>query len=96
MADLTGTSLHGWHLGFHPGASGLHVRSLERVEVPLGEALRLEMTPREPGADDVVHLQYYVVTAAGPWALWSSSPRSDLAAREAALMELVPSFGGEP
>jgi hypothetical protein len=96
MADLTGTSLQGWHLGFHPDAAGLQVRSLERVEVPLGEALRLEMTTGDTGPADTVHVQYYIVTPAGPWALWSSSPRADLAAGEAALAELVPSFGEEP
>ena len=96
MNDLSGTALEGWHVGFHPRSAGLRVRSLERVDIPLGEALRLEMSDGEPPAADSVHLQYYIVTAAGPWALWTSGSPGDVAALEAALAEIAPPFDGEP
>lgn len=89
MSDASGSLVEGWHLGLHPGAAGLRVRSLGRVELPLGEALRLEM--EDPGAGDgVVHIQYSIATDAGPWALWVSCPQSDLADREATLREILP------
>lgn len=95
MHDLSGTSLEGWHVGIHPRVAGLQVRSLDRVDVPLGEALRLEMADAEPAAD-AVHVQYYIVTAVGPWALWISCDRDDVAGHEAALAEIAPPFSGEP
>ena len=60
----------------------MRIRSLGRVYLQLGEALRLEMTSADPGVDDVVHLQYYIATELGPWALWLSSARDDVAAAE--------------
>lgn len=96
MHELSGTSLEGWHVGIHPQVAGLQVRSLERVDVPLGEAIRLEMSDGEPGATDTVHLQYYIVTAAGPWALWISCDRDDVAGHEAALAEILPPSSGAP
>jgi len=33
----------------HPRAAGLQVRSLGRVDLPLGEALRLEMVDADAG-----------------------------------------------
>jgi hypothetical protein len=38
------------------------VRSLGRVELPLGEALRLEMVDADPRIDEIVHVQYYIST----------------------------------
>ena len=81
--------LRGWRYGMHPRAVGMQVRSLRRVELPLGEALRLELASDTPGESDVGHLQYYITTDAGPWALWLSCPREDLPAREAILQELA-------
>ena len=58
-----------WRTGFHPRAGEMRVRSLGRVHLQLGEALRLEMAERRSrAADDAVHLQYYVATELGPWA----------------------------
>jgi len=89
MSGPSQTLVKGWHLGLHPAAEGLRVRSLGRVELPLGEALRLEM--EDPGAGDgVVHVQYSIATDAGPWALWVSCSRADLAAREGTLSEIQP------
>ena len=48
-----------------------------------------------PGASDMSHLQYYISTDAGPWALWLSCPRADVPEREAALQELAHPFMGE-
>jgi hypothetical protein len=73
----------------------MQIRSLGRVDLPLGEALRLEMVTAGQGGEDVVHLQYYVATELGPWALWLSCAREDLADREAALLEIAPPFAGD-
>ncbi len=80
----------------HPGAVGMQVRSLGRVELPLGEALRLELVDADPREEDVAHIQYYIWTEAGAWALWLSCPRGDLAGREAALREISPPFMEKP
>ncbi len=78
-----------WRLGIHPRAAGMRVRSLGRVELPLGEALRLEMTDVDAPGDEVVNVQFHISTDAGGWALWISCARSELAGREAALQLLV-------
>jgi hypothetical protein len=79
----------------HPRAAEMRIRSLGRVDLPLGEALRLEMVDVGPGGGDIVHLQYYIATELGPWALWLSCPREDVADREASLLELTPPFVDE-
>ena len=78
-----------WRLGIHPRAAGMQVRSLGRVELPIGEALRLEMIDVDARGEDVVHVQFHISTEAGGWALWISCARSDLPGREAALQLLV-------
>ena len=77
----------GWRFGFDPAVVGSVVRSLSRVELPLGEALRLEIEMAGPG--DLVHVQYHIATGSGGWALWISCPRSELAGCEAALAAIV-------
>lgn len=79
----------------HPNATEMQIRALGRVFLPLGEALRLEMTNDGRDGKDVVHLQYYIVTDAGPWALWLSCAREDVADCEASLRELTPPFAEE-
>lgn len=74
----------------HPQAVGLQVGALGRVELPIGEALRLEMVETDPESEQMVHLQYYVSTESGGWALWLSCPRTDVAALEAPLQALTP------
>lgn len=74
----------------HPQAVGLQVGALGRVELPIGEALRLEMVETDPESEQMVHLQYYVSTESGGWALWVSCPRTDVAGLEAALQALTP------
>ena len=74
----------------------MQIRSLGRVELPLGEALRLEMGDADPRTEDVAHIQYYIWTEAGAWALWLSCARGDLAGREAALREISPPFMENP
>ena len=90
--DPSGVGLRDWRYGLHPRAEGMHIRSIGRVELRLGEALRIEMT--DPSGDDghIAHVQYYVVTGAGPWALWLSCDRADLQSRENALHDLRPPF----
>jgi len=96
MAEPSASPLSRWRYGMHPRAVGMQVRSLGRVDVPLGEALRLEMVSAGPGGEDIVHLQYYISTGVGPWALWLSCARGDLAGQEATLREITPPFTGEP
>jgi hypothetical protein len=81
-----------WRTGFHPRAGELRVRSLGRVHLQLGEALRLEMAEVDERGGDVVHLQYYIATELGPWALWLSCTPAELADSEAALRDLEPPF----
>lgn len=84
-----------WRYGMHPHAKEMRIRSLGRVYLQLGEALRLEMTNADPDRGDIVHLQYYIATELGPWALWLSCSREDVADSEASLRELTPPFAEE-
>lgn len=87
--ESSAASLGPWRYGMHPRANGSPVRSLERVELPLGESLRLEMVGAEPGAEDAVLLQYYIITSAGPWALWTSCAQADVPRHEATLRAIT-------
>ena len=95
MTESHGSPLSRWRYGIHPNATEMRIRSLGRVYIQLGEALRLEMMNDGPGGDDNVHLQYYIATELGPWALWLSCPREDVADCEASLRELTPPFAEE-
>jgi hypothetical protein len=90
MAESTAPPLSRWRYGMHPHATEMRIRSLGRVYLQLGEALRLEMANPDPGEEDVVHLQYYIATELGPWALWLSCAREELDDCEATLRELTP------
>ena len=89
MTDATATATWGWHYGIHPRAAGTQVRSMGRVALPLGEALRLEMIEADPARDGIVHVQYYISTEMGDWALWISCAKTDLPEHEAALQTLT-------
>jgi len=67
-----------------------------RVDLPIGEALRLEMASADPGGDDLAHVQLYIATDAGEWALWLSCASGDLAVLEAAINEMTPPVAEEP
>jgi hypothetical protein len=95
MTEAIASSVSRWRYGMHPHATDMQIRSLGRVHLQLGEALRLEMTDPGPDSGDVVHLQYYIATELGPWALWLSCPREDVADAEASLHELTPPFAEE-
>jgi hypothetical protein len=95
MTESSASPLSRWRYGMHPRAAEMRIRSLGRVDLPLGEALRLEMVDAGPGGGDIVHLQYYIATELGPWALWLSCPPEDVAGRDASLMELAPPFAEE-
>lgn len=84
------TSPRRWRDGMHPGVAGMKVRSLGRVELSLGDAVRLEMESTDPGGEDVAHVQYYICTEAGGWALWVACPRDELAELEASLHAIPP------
>jgi hypothetical protein len=96
VTESSPTPLRRWRYGIHPRAVGMQIRSLGRVDLPIGEALRLEMVNADPAEEDMVHVQYYISTEAGGWALWLSCPRDDLAAREEAVHAVVPPPMGEP
>ncbi len=72
------------------------IRSLGRVDLMIGEALRLEMTNPEAGGEDVVNVQYYISTESGGWALWVSCPRDDLAGLEATVHDSSPPVSERP
>jgi hypothetical protein len=91
MAESHASPLGRWRNGMHPNATGMRIRSLGRVRLNLGDALRLELETG-PDGDDLVHLQYYIVTDVGPWALWLSCAPEDVADNEASLRELTPEF----
>jgi hypothetical protein len=74
----------------------MRVRSLTRLELPLGEAIRLELESEVPADADERHLQYYVVTEAGPWALWLSCTSEELADREEVIQRLQYKLVDEP
>ena len=91
MTDPMGRPLRRWRYGIHPNATDMRVRSLGRVHIQLGEALRLEMASGAAGEDDgTVHLQYYIATELGPWALWLSCPQAEVADAEETLRDLAP------
>jgi hypothetical protein len=94
MAESLAPPLGRWRTGMHPHATTMRIRSLGRVNLQLGEALRLEMRADGDG-EDVVHLQYYIATDVGPWALWVSCPQADVADNEAFLRALTPAFAEE-
>jgi hypothetical protein len=85
-----------WRYGMHPRAAGLQVRSMGRVDLPIGEALRLELLNPDAAGEDVVHIQYYIVTEFGGWALWASCPSGDLADLDATVHTTIPAVPGEP
>ena len=89
MTESTASSGSRWRYGIDPHATGMRIRSLGRVYLQLGEALRIEMTNAGPDTDDVIDLQYYIATELGPWALWLSCPREDVADSEASLREIT-------
>ncbi|HEU0243490.1 MAG TPA: hypothetical protein VFQ75_06250 [Candidatus Limnocylindrales bacterium] len=96
MTESLASQLKRWRTGMHPRAVGMQVASIGRVYLQLGEALRVEMIDPGPGAEDVVHVQYYVATELGPWALWLSCARAELEACETSLRELAPPLTDEP
>jgi hypothetical protein len=95
MTESPASPVNRWRYGMHPHATEMRVRSLGRVFLQLGEALRLEMASAGDSGEDIVHLQYYIATELGPWALWLSCPRGDVADVEASLRELTPPFAEE-
>ena len=95
MTESLASPLSRWRTGMHPNATEMRIRSLGRVHLQLGEALRLEMVNADPAGEDIVHLQYYIATELGPWALWLSCARDDVADCEASLRELTPPFAEE-
>jgi hypothetical protein len=80
--------LGGWSYGLHPDAQGATIQAMTRVQLPLGNALRLEMTNGTTA--DVVHVQYFIASESGAWALWVSCAPAQLGEREALLTTIEP------
>ena len=95
MTESSASPLSRWRYGMHPHATEMRIRSLGRVDLQLGEALRLEMTNAGSSPEDLVHLQYYIATELGPWALWLSCAQADVADFEESLRELTTPFPEE-
>jgi hypothetical protein len=98
MAEHARGPIPGWHYGVDPWAAGLTILSIGRADHPLGDALRLEMTSSaaEPAP---VHVQWYIATSVGPWALWTACEPGEVGACEAVLREVTwfgPEGAGEP
>jgi hypothetical protein len=90
-------SIPGWHYGLDPWAPGMTIRSVTRERHTLGEALRIELGPAL--GDGRIHLQWYIATRMGPWAMWTACGADEAASREAVLREVVwfgPEKIGEP
>ena len=85
MGILGTQRTHSWRFGLHPAASGSVITGLSRTNLPVGEALRIEMSD----ASEIIHIQYYVATESGGWALWTSCAADDVDAVEAMLPELT-------
>jgi hypothetical protein len=83
MAHEAADNIPGWQYGLDPQAEGLAIRSITREQHRLGEALRLELAPM-PG-DSRVHVQWYIATRVGPWAMWTACRPEDVDARETVL-----------
>lgn len=96
MNESLATLPRQWRYGVYPDAAGMKIVSLGRIDLPIGEALRLEMVNADPGGEDVVHLQLYIATDAGEWALWLSCARGDLADLEAPIHEMTSPVAREP
>jgi hypothetical protein len=92
MAEAIAPALGRWRTGIHPRATGMRIESIGRVNLELGEALRLELSDGKPGGADTVNLQYYIATELGTWALWLSCAGDDATESEASLRALTPPF----
>jgi hypothetical protein len=95
MAESIASPVSRWRYGIHPHATEMRISAIGRVFLQLGEALRLEMVNADRDEQDIVHLQYYIATELGPWALWLSCARAEVADCEASLRELSPPFAEE-
>ena len=70
------------------------VRSVDRVRLPAGAAIRIEIVsgPESGLPVEVVQVQYYVPTANGPMALWFACHRGDLADCRDAFEQMARTF----
>ena len=83
MTIHTSSELGEWRYGLHPDGPGAVIGEMTRISLPIGDALRLEMT--NFGSAGVIHVQYHIATASGALAVWTSCPPSQLGERLALL-----------
>jgi hypothetical protein len=88
------SDLGDWRYGLHPDGPGAVLGQMTRVSLPLGDALRLEMT--NFGSAGVVHVQYYIASDFGALAMWTSCPPSQLSERLALLEAMKPPRSYDP
>ena len=79
----------GWRNGLDPAAPGLAIRSMTRVRHRLGDALRLELGESGQTDPTLVHLQWFIATRSGPWAMWTTCAPDEVASREEGLAALT-------
>jgi hypothetical protein len=91
---IDANDLGDWRYGLHPDGPGAVIGEMTRVSLPLGDALRLEMT--NFGSAGVVHVQYYIASESGALAVWTSCPPSQLRERLARLEAIEPPGSHEP
>ena len=94
MTDPHASPLSRWRYGIHPHATEMRIRSLGAFTFSSAKRSASEMVNAAPDGDEPVHLQYYIATELGPWALWLSfhARRSPTARRHCA--ETPPPRGG--
>ena len=94
MVTIAADQLGGWRFGLHPAAAGALIRAIDRPELEVGDALRLEM--ETPGSPAVVHVQYYIATSSAGWAMWISCPPDELAGHDATIAAIKPAEDATP
>ena len=89
--DATADEFRG-HMG--DARDGRFVRSVERVRIPAGEAIRIEIAevPEPALPHEVVQVHYYVPTDNGPMALWFACDPRDLEGCRAAFDQMAQTF----
>lgn len=80
------------HMG--DARDGAFVRSVERVRIPAGESIRVEIVsgPEPALPFEVVQVQYHVPTENGPMALWFACDPADLETCRDAFDQMAQTF----
>jgi hypothetical protein len=85
--EASAAQRHRWQFGLHPAAAGSVIRTMTRMTLPIGDALRIEMS--DATASEPIHVQYHIATDSGGWALWISSAADEVDKVDASLPDLT-------